>query len=228
MRADRPFGVIHDARAAALSRIFGDSLDISSERAASIVCSLGLSPEERDRYLAILGHSIQRETTPLSEDKNFILSDWRYFAVLHFFDLDLADKSASAISARLAIGLVEVEKIIEKLVQHGLLARQEDGSLIKPEVHWAAGDGPPSELIRQFHRENLKLAAKALDLLPPVQRQFSAITFCGNPSSLEWARSEIMALVKKVSAKMEGARPREEVYRMSISLFPINFEENHP
>lgn len=210
-----------------VSNLFKGRFDLSIERAKDLIPKLRLPNSLEEKLRLSMGLKVERKIVEISPEHSFLLQEWIYFAVMHFFDLDTTDKSPEAIARRLAVDIPVVQQALEKLLTEGFLKKNEDGSVYKPEIHWQGGDGGPiaTEIIRAHHRENLRVAIRAIDLIPKEQRDVSTITFCGNPELMNQIREEIRCLHQKVSAMMEHSSSRAEVYRLSVALFPLTLEK---
>lgn len=209
---------------AGLSLVLSRKRDLGVERAAEVLGLLNLNLDEENRLLALMKLPVKRVMTAVSDANHFILTDWIYFAVLHFFELEVEKKDATEIAKRFALDSEKVEQAIDKLIEGGFLVRSEWGEIKKVQANWSTGDGPPSHIVRSYHLENLKVAQRALDFVEAPHRDFSAVTFCGGSKEMEAIRNEIREFHHRISAIMAGSKVRDEVYRLSVSLFPMNFQ----
>nr|HMN70027.1 hypothetical protein [Bdellovibrionales bacterium] len=96
--------------AGATSDILNGRIHISNKRAALLLTKIPLPVERRDQMRALMGLPIPRATVQISEQNSFVLTDWIYLAVLHFFDLESSDKSPAQIARRLARKTEDVEE----------------------------------------------------------------------------------------------------------------------
>ena len=210
-----------------VSEILHGKINVGDARASEIVERLGLSANETSYLLTLIGKAPKSTRTSLDQSKFELVTDWVYLAVLHFFDLDVEDKSAGHIAARLGVAAAKVRCVIADLVAWELLRAGEDGSLEATGMKWQTGDGPTSLAIRAHHHENLKLAARALDLVPAPQRDFSSTTMAGSLEQIELIREEIRKLHDKIEAICEGASKKDRVYKLSVGFFPVDITEGH-
>lgn len=216
--------------AGGLSNILNERFEMSIKRAADVLSGLRLPPGEDEKLRAQMGLRVERRTIEISPQNASVLTNWIHCAVLHFFDLDVPDKSVPVIATRLALPTKIVQGILEELLANGFLRTKENGEIYKPEVHWQGGDGGAisPEIIRSHHRDSLQIAARSIDGIPTEHRDLSSITFCGHPDQLALAREEIRNLHQRISAVMESESRKTEVYRLSVALFPLTVERPTP
>lgn len=206
---------------ASISDIMTGSSSISRERAIEVIPKLRLPVKEKNQLLAVLGQieEVPREIFP--EDDFEFITDWRNLAVLFLFDLAEVPDSKQ-IAERLKISPSQVEDIIKNLLAKELI-KKIDGKFVKTQKHFMSGDNPiPSEVVAKSHLNGLEVNRLALNEVPPFERDFTSMTFAGSKSDIELARKEIRDLYSKIIALM-GSPPHDEVYRLSVALFPINF-----
>jgi hypothetical protein len=210
--------------ASTVSEILSGKFSLAPKRASEIVDRLNLSLAEKNRLHALLNDRVEMERFAVSESNHFLLSDWAYFAVLHFVDLELnaEERRVEAISARLGLEVDRVRRVVEDLVTSEMLARDSEGNLRSLQKNWQFGDGPPSGLIREYHRQNLRCAEAALERIPAHARDFSTTVFAGNSEQIETIRSEVRKFHEKICALAEGVSPKDRVYSFSVSFFPLD------
>lgn len=204
-----------------LSECIREKDSVTARRAGEIVKKLPIEKEEQDRLLALMHLPPQQDRAKLPEEDYKILLDWRYIAILTCFELDGQDHEAVAIAKRLGIDVKEAAAILDDLVARGFL-RAQGGGLVKSEDHWQTSDGPPRDVIRRHHLENLEVARRALENVPADQRDFTSFTFAGNLQDLALIRQEIRALHARISAIVEGSRPKNRLLRFTINFFPMD------
>lgn len=204
-----------------ISEIMNGKISISEKRALEIVLRLDLKPAEKNRLLVLLGQEAKVEWNPLELSNYDILTDWTYLAVLHFFDVE-GEKTPSMIAKRLGLKPTKAKAVIRDLVSKRLLTVTDSGAIVTTGKSWQTSDGPPSEVIRKHHRENLKLAKFALDRVSPEDRDFTSYTFAGNAEQIEFIREEIRELHQRIGAFAEGVSPRNRLFRISVNFFPLD------
>lgn len=216
--------------AATLSQILREkqSWNLRVERARDILSCLNLKASQKNRLLTKMGFPPERDRQDLPFYQYDLLTDWAYMAVLSCHDLPPAQRTPEAISRRLGIAKKEIENIIKILIEQALLQKNASGVLERNPTYWMAGDGPPNEVIRRHHADSLKLAERALEEIPAVKRDFSSLTFAGSLNQLEQLREEIRLFHEKVMNLMNRDEENDEVFRLTIGIFPVHFSSGTP
>lgn len=194
---------------------------ISPERAVAVTKLLGLTPVRENRMLALIGHEFEREREDVALSDESLLRDWTIFPIAMAFDLPVKERGIAAIARRLRLNPVRVEEVVDFLLDRGVLKREKGGVISREGGFWDVS-GATETAFRHFHRQNLQLAAKALAEVPKEERDFTALTFVGDKSQLEAVRREIRRFQDKIVSLM-GSDSTNEVYRLAINFFPINF-----
>ena len=199
--------------------------NISRDRAISILEKVSVSQAKKNRLLLKMGvdQAVPREK--LDTSNYDILTNWVYYAVLFSFDLPAKLTKPEDIATRLDVSVEKVEKVIEALLRRNLLLHGNNGEYQRPSSMLNSGDGLPSELIRSHHLDGLDLSRVALHKLPADRRDFTSFTFSGSESQIAALREEIRKLHEKASVIMDGGSENDQVFRLSVQLFPMDFSK---
>lgn len=211
----------------ALSSLFRGAIDwkLSKKRARRILDALNLEPEDRNRMLALMGEAPDRPVAQLPADDYELMTDWTFAPIWITFDLPPEFRRPELIAQRLQIDVAKVESVIAELRRRGLLVVGEDGHLHRPANFMMTSDGIPSEAIRRFHASSLEIASVHAPPLPVSDRDLRSLTFVGSKENLETLRTEIAALVQRAGALMDAGPKNENVYRLTVALFPLDFRD---
>lgn len=196
---------------------------LSPARALQILDSLGAEDNVKRYFAALTGQPFIMPWKQMAKDRDALLKDWSFFPILHSFDLKPQPTSAE-IAKKLNMDVNHVEAAIHFLLEIGALKKNEDGSMGRETTPQKTSDGPPNEVIRNFHKTNLNIALKALDTIPSDERDFTALTLAGDRAQIEFVKAEIRKLFDRVLALMESTSQNNEVYRLSVNFFPLNFD----
>ncbi len=193
---------------------------LSPEMAKKIVSTLQLSETERASFdEAIDGTDVERILLP--DEAEELIQNWKYFAILSFFELDEPVTTPEEVSRRLGISATESRKYFDYLEKFGFVTRDSQGAYQHSGQQWATRDGVPSTLLRQVHKDGLSLAENALESVPVDERDFYSLTFAGSPGKLKIAKKEIRKFCDKLERTM-GRGPIESVYKLSLQLIPLD------
>lgn len=198
---------------------------LSKDRAAEILERTSAPTCEKARILSLMGKVPSRERKSLDVSERELLTDWVYLAVLAAHDLPPLLRTPEKIGEKMGIGTERVREVIDQLLRKGLLRLSQEGVYERNPEHLQAGDGPPSDVVREHHKSNLKLSCRAVDEIPAEQRDFTSMTFVGSSKDMELLRKEIRDFHERLISLMNRSQDNTEVYRLTIGLFPIRFEK---
>lgn len=207
-----------------LSEIMNGKISFTRRRAIEIVQALDLPSLEKNRLLVRLGKETKVDWEDLDLSHYDLFSDWSYFAVLYFFDLD-GEKTIATAARRLGLDLVKTKAIIQVLVAKNLLKVTNEGRITPTGKSWKSTDGIPSESIKKYHLENLKVAERALKSLPIAERDFTSYVFAGNSKQVDFIREEIRKLYERVGTFAEQVSPKDRLYQVAVNFFPLDTSE---
>jgi uncharacterized protein (TIGR02147 family) len=198
---------------------------ISAERAAEIVDMLNLSQSAKNSLLIQMGLKPVIVTRQMEQADYPILLDWTYQPILMFFTLPVDKRDPKHIANALGLEEAKVNSVIDDAVARGLLVKKSDGQIERPEELLTSTDGPPSEVVRKHHKLNLEMAARSLNEQIPDLRDFTSFTFSGDGRKLKLLAKEIRDLYHKASLIMDGGPDNDKVFRLSVQLFPMEFQK---
>lgn len=198
--------------------------NLSTERAAGVVMRMNLSRPSTNRLLALMGKTPKVSRQAASLENQSILTNWLYFAVLFSHDLPLSMRSAQAIANKLGVDEETIHQVIDDLVKKNLLRPTADETHLETtKIDWTTSETTSVESIREHHKVNLQLAIKSIDCVPPDQRDVSTLTFAGTTKNMNAIRTEIRNFQERIRLLMDQEQDNEDVMKLSISLFPLNF-----
>lgn len=205
-----------------LSSILNGTRQVSPKNAKALIAKLELEPEQRQRFEDIFdGHKgkpveIRRELLDL--DRFAAIASPLYFTLrqllmLHPDGLDLMG-IARATSLDTAVLIDPLQRLLRLnlIANRGDLYFAADGGIVTPEQTTPA--------VRQYHREALRESQQALESLPKEIRNFTSLTFTGNPEQL----NEVRELIRKFgdsARSLMALGKASEVYRLNIQLYPV-------
>lgn len=207
---------------AVCSQVLSGKRHLSRKNLGKIADALGLSPAQVSSIRKeITGVSLDRtEYLEVQEDVFRVMSDWYYFAILNLARLKDNKAQPTWVAKRLGLSLAEAKVAISRLKRLGYLAI-ENGRLKRTAVSLITTEDVPSSALRQFHKQNLALAVRALDDVPVNQREITTITMPADLSRLPGAKKLIREFRSKLANHLSAGKPTE-VYTMAIQLFPIS------
>lgn len=225
--------------AAFYSQLMSGKRSLSVESAELIARRLNWTAKKRKAFLLLaqiertkspeLKSSLAREyrnsKVPVRERSGFrrlkldafnLISEWYHYALLELTELAGFQADADWIAQKLEIPVEAAKAAIDRLIRLGLLST----SWAKLESDYRIGD-IPSEAIRNFHRQMLHLATRALDKQPPEERDFSGCTVALDPQKLPQIR-ELIRNFQKELMELTAEGEKTAVYQMSMQLFRLD------
>lgn len=232
---------------ATLSMILAGQRKITAEVADKLVDILKLKGARRKYFLALTERA--RTTDPekrarLEETLFFFrkmatcreldwkqyefLSQWYFVALFVLVGLPGFSRDAVSLARRLGRGVTakQVEHALSTMLSLGLLVekdgtlRQAEGPVLK------TGEDVQHLSVRQFHRQVLRKASEAIEL-PRERREFTGLTFACAPSQLPKLKEKIRQFREEIDHFAESLPEKEEVYQLSLQLFPLTRKEGH-
>lgn len=158
----------------------------------------------------------------LSLERFKIISDWYHFSLLELTETEGFCSDPAWIAQRLRISEKETREAIVRLIEFGLLVRDENGTL-KQTHDTSVGGGIPSREIRKHHSQILQKAEGALSLVDIDSRDFSAMTMAVPQSQLPEARKLIREFRRQFDRIMKSSTdPKDRVFILGIQFFPVD------
>lgn len=226
----RSFAKRLDISAAALSEIMAGKRRVSAKLAQRMLERLNLSPADLEPLVAGLARSHQGlskrqsksgRVTILSNDQFKIVTEWYHFGILTLLETKDASTDVGFLSGRLGVSKRDITAAIERLERLGMLGRDHFGKLQLTGESFHSSDGVPSSAVRASHSQALDLAKASLETDDVTIRDFTSLTFAASPSDLPKAR-KLIRKFRTDLANALGRDPKEEVYMLSINLFPLS------
>lgn len=212
-----------------LSEVLNSKTKLSKKRMTDVVNRLDISDAQKKRFARSIG--VMFEGSPSAEktvsaDQDF-LSNWLNRALLIFFDTQEASQLTDAprvLAKRFDVSIADIKQGLSLLVGRGMLIEHDNGTYSKPSEIWKTSDEVSSEFVKNHHRSDFDLGLRALEKIPVDQRDFTSMMFAGDARQVAELKAEIRRFYDRALLIMENGS-KNEVFQMSINLFPIHFEK---
>ncbi len=158
----------------------------------------------------------------LLDEKVFqMVSDWQHLVLKQFFRSPRrmsAAKIAQALRGKLSVP--QVQKTLETLTQLGVIQVDASGE-IRPTQNkgFFSQADVPSEAVRSHHRQMMERAREAMEELPVLEREITAMTLSFNPANYAKVKNEIREFKNRIDARY-GEEKADAVYQLNIQFFP--------
>lgn len=224
------------------SLVLGSKRPLTEKAAFIISDKLSLSKNESD-YLQLL---IKKEKTKdavvqkyihleinkfkkanqfddLNLEKFKVISDWHYSALLELLTIKNISHAPKYLAKRLSMETSDIAESLDRLVKLELIkkvkakyVRNDKGNLGTPTEFASIG-------LKNFHKQILQKASKAVDEQAVTNRVFSGITMAIDPDKLPEAKKMIENFKQELSALLE-TESKSKVYQLSLQLFQLDHE----
>lgn len=210
----------------ALSEILKGKRILSSQLKKKISSKLQLSPlEESDFFSEELPDHLKTqrlEYYKLSNDQFHLISDWWHYAILNLINTKDFKPSVSWIAERLQLSPKVVDDAWQRLFRLQLL-KKEGRKVLRTFKRLETSDDLVNLSIQKAHIHDLQLIEKSILEVPTDLRDHTSVTMVINKKSMKKAKELIRLFQDRFSEEVETANSElgEEVYKLSMSFFPI-------
>lgn len=119
------------------------------------------------------------------------------------------------------ISVKEAKNSVELLLKIGLLSKDDEGRYHQTSKAITTGSDVTSHVVNKFQRENLVLAAEAIDRFPRDKRDISTLTVSISENGAERIQKEIAQFRKRLVGIVAEDCPVDRVYQINFQAFPL-------
>lgn len=208
----------------AISEILRGRRAMSLKLKKKISSKITLSPQEKFDFFSAPGSS-ESQQDPISyhtleEDEFLLISDWWHYAILNLLQVRDFKPSPLWIANRLGLTPKVALQSWERLfrLRHLLF---ENGQVVRKYPRLQTSDGLLSVPVQKSHIQDTNLISHALQTVPPNERDNTSVTFVMKKQDMQKAK-EMIRLFQDQFAQTFHTKSGDEVYKMSIALFPLS------
>ena len=211
----------------ALSKILAGKRIVSAEMFDRAATRLALGPAERASFCVSKSEkragatAYDSNSAKLTLDAFQAIADWYHMAILELVAIRGFQSDPRWIARALGISPTEAAVAIERLLRLGLLETGKSGQLRAGVASTTLGAADSAAALRSMQKQVLELAIKALEHTPIEDRDQSTMTFAASMARLPAAKEMIKNFRRDLTTFLESRSPREEVFHLSISLYPV-------
>lgn len=208
-----------------LSGLMSGKKKLTTKQAVKIIEKLELTEQESSDLLRGLHPGLQTKESSsndhqqLSEDEFKLISEWYHFAILSLGKIPGNHATARWVSEQLAIDFSVAQAAMLRLQRMGFISI-EGGHFRQTSKPLTTTTEVPSRAIRDYHLQNLKIAAEKLETVEVGLRQFASVTMAVNPRSLARAKRMISDFNVRMCDELE-TKDASQVYTLAVQLFPL-------
>lgn len=155
----------------------------------------------------------------LSQDQFHLISDWWYFGLLNLLKTRGFKNQISWMARRLGLTTQIITDAWDRLFRLGYL-EMKNSKVVRKQSNLKTTDNLKDISIRKAHLADLSLIEKSLADLPYQLRDNTSCTFVIDKKDLAKAK-EMIRIFQNQFLNEIGKDTGDEVYKMSIALFPI-------
>jgi uncharacterized protein (TIGR02147 family) len=209
----------------AVSEIFSGKRKVSRKLAERVLLTLQQDADVIQNVLSAFDEVAKSrqpaavEYRAISIETYAVISEWYHFAILNLMETVDFESNAAWIAQRLGLDSSVVEGAVNRMAALGML-KWEDGKLKRVEKKLTTSDDIANAALKRAHKQNLQLAAGAIDDVALDKRDFTAMTFAINMNRIPQAKKIIRRFLDEISDCLE-AGDATEVYKLSVGLFPL-------
>lgn len=225
----RAFARFLEVSPAQLSQIISGKRNLTLKTGIRISDKLRLSPAKKRKFVESIhpgspgsfeGHPTSQEYyQTLMDDEFRLISEWYHFAILSLGELKSNQAKSTWIAQRLGIDPTTAQKAYDRLKRLKLI-QESHGKFKQTSRPLKTTTDIPSSAIRKYHHGNLELAAKKLEEVNLILREFSSVTMAIDLKHLPRAKELITQFKRDLCEELENGEP-QEVYTLAIQLFPV-------
>lgn len=132
-------------------------------------------------------------------------------------------QTAEQIAARLdpPVRVKDVEKAMERLMQLGLIRKDDQGRWEQNEALLRTEPEVKSVLVANFHREMIRLADAAIERFPAAQRDITALTLSIDKDRLRELKEKIAAFRQEILENFSRDANPNQVIQINFQMFPV-------
>jgi uncharacterized protein (TIGR02147 family) len=220
-----------------ITEIMKGKAGLSVDKAKTYAEKLHLTDEERELFLDLVemehGRNkilkqlakeriLRRELSKkvLSEEEFSFISKWYYLPLLSLLGLSLPNQTPEAMADLLDLSPNQVQEALIQLEAVGLIA-QKDGRYVCLVPQATTGRGSPSDSRRQYAKQILKKAERAIDTQALEERSFTSTVMAIDKSQMVLAQNRIRQYCADLTAELEAAPAKNAVYCLSVNFFSM-------
>ncbi|MBD3239387.1 MAG: TIGR02147 family protein [Chitinivibrionales bacterium] len=215
-----------------LLHAFSRALNLSKTESAyfetMVLFTQAKTLEEKTEYFNRLVDQQRAKLKVLNETQLSLFSKWHYAIVRELLTVIEFDGDYARLTRLLdpPISVAQAREAVTVLEKIGLIARDDDGIYRNTaDDIVSTGDTPRSFEVRQFNAETIKQARRALERVPPDEREIATLTVTLSPDSFEQIRQEIRQFRKRLLKIARTERAPDHVAQININLFPVTARE---
>jgi len=210
-----------------LSKMLNYQIEIGSKLREKIGQKLGFDQEAIESWLrpATYVKTIDKNYTSHELEVFQVVAEWQHYAILEYFKLSDASHKPSDIAARLGLKVATVNESLRRLLEVGLLKKNEKGFLLMDESSSSVLTTETSKAHREQQHQILEGAIEALEKTPVDFRSQSSMTMAIDSKKIPEAKELIKNFRRDIGRLLSSSSNLDKIYQLSISLYPTKHKQ---
>ncbi len=180
--------------------------------------------EDRSRFAKDISKlRLNKKIVSLSETQYKLFEQWYYTSIIEMVSLPgfkedpewIADHVIPPIQTR------QASIALEELIKMGLLARNEEGSLVQKESNVSTPSEVSSAYVANWHREQMKKAAESIDRIPREMRDISGVYFSFSLENMKAIKDLVHRFREEILELSSRQATKDIVFQLNLQLFPV-------
>lgn len=177
--------------------------------------------EEKNYFFAHLSKHRGSQAKILLEKQYEFFAKWHHSVIYNYLGLEKAEGAPARIAKHLAEELspAEIQESLDLLLAMGLIRKTANGFGVT-DRHLVSRKVFTGQVAKDYHREFLRLASRALDKFGPERRQFNVLAFSVSDKGFAAVKQRIDAFLQEVREIVDRDEGINQVNLLNIQLFP--------
>jgi uncharacterized protein (TIGR02147 family) len=221
----RSFAKFLGLDASALHRLLNGERKVTPQIFERVSGALQFSPKEKEQFAAsekLTSFELPAfDFAPTDTEVFEVISSWYHLAILELLTTKGFQQNHKWIAKRLGLNVHEARQAVESLFRTGFLEDPDGTWRLSHRHNTFAKDGFTSVARKKLQKAFLARATECIDELSMDLRDNSGVTIAVNTRDLPKVVDAITQFRKKMAALAAGFKNPNEVYQISVALFPL-------
>ena len=179
------------------------------------------SPVKRKAaHLRVHRYRQPKDFVEISEDIFRFIADWYHLAILELTAIEGFKSDIQHVAQLLNISEDEATDAVTRLFKLNLM-KIEDRCWVPTDDFTNVGDNFPSESIRSFHQQMIRLALESIEGQSIQERELASAIMAIAPEDVALAKKEIREFKNRFLKQFGGTEKKKMVYALNIQLFNL-------
>ncbi len=180
---------------------------------------------ERQKYLSeMMRHRQFREIRQIEADQFEFYRAWYVSAIRELVQLKDFVEDPHWIAEKLSPKITpqEASASLELLIRLGFIKRNKSGRLVQANPKLSTGHEIRSLMVKNFHREMLRLATDSMEAFAPAWREIGSVTMGVSADRIQELKEKIFQFRQEIlEIFAEESQESDQVMQFNIQLFPL-------